>query len=108
MVQTVAGLNSRLDDKVQSMAEPNRSELYAVQEPPLASVNGSNGHHPAAASGVEETFVFPASREQTRYWMLAQLDPSSTASNMAISFDIEGSLNDKAAEAAIAALDHAA
>ena len=86
------------------MAEPNRSELYAVQDPPLTTVNGSNGHHPVPQSGAEETFVFPASREQTRYWMLAQLDPSSTASNMAISFDIEGPLNVKAAESAIAAL----
>jgi non-ribosomal peptide synthetase component F/thioesterase domain-containing protein/acyl carrier protein len=96
------------------MAEPNRSELYAVEEAPLNTPNGVNGHSPSghhsaatdvpADSGQESTFVFPASREQTRYWMLAQLDPSSTASNMAISFDIEGALDDHAAEAAIAAL----
>lgn len=55
-------------------------------------------------AGLEETFVLPASREQTRYWMLAQLDPSSTASNMAIAFDISGDMNAAAAEAAIAAL----
>ncbi len=56
------------------------------------------------SSGLEETFVLPASREQIRYWMLAQLDPHSTASNMAISFDIAGEMKDAAAEAAIAAL----
>ena len=53
---------------------------------------------------VEETFVLPASREQTRYWMLAQLDPTSTASNMAIAFDIKGEIRADLAEAAIAAL----
>ena len=89
------------------MAELNRSDSFAVQEfpsTPKNGSNGSNGHHPSAMAGAEDTFVFPASREQTRYWMLAQLDPSSTASNMAISFDIEGTISDQATEAAIAAL----
>lgn len=57
-----------------------------------------------SASNLEDTFVFPASREQTRYWMLAQLDPQSTASNMAIAFEIEGEVVDSIVEQAIAAL----
>ena len=57
-----------------------------------------------SAATVEDTYVFPASREQTRYWMLAQLDPESTASNMAIAFAIEGEVVDRVIEASIAAL----
>jgi thioesterase domain-containing protein/non-ribosomal peptide synthetase component F/acyl carrier protein len=53
---------------------------------------------------VEDTYVFPASREQTRYWMLAQLDPESTASNMAIAFELEGEVSDTLVEGAIAGL----
>ena len=32
----------------------------------------------------EEVYVFPASLEQHRYWILDQVDSESTASNMAI------------------------
>lgn len=59
---------------------------------------------PQISADLEETFVFPASREQTRYWMLAQLDPESTASNMAIAFEVEGIISDSLMEKAIAAL----
>ncbi len=52
----------------------------------------------------EETFVFPASLEQHRYWTLAQLDPVSTASNMAISFEITGPLEVAIVERTIAEL----
>ena len=90
---------------------------------PAANEPGNNGkaHGPAAVVSfpgtaaapavdgtlkdtVEDTYVFPASREQTRYWMLAQLDPESTASNMAIAFEIEGEVSDRFIEEAIAAL----
>ncbi len=108
---------------------PLSAPLTASLSAPLK--NGGNGHNPAvskpdaenSADGlvaessplvkpgdvattaiVEDTYVFPASREQTRYWMLAQLDPESTASNMAIAFELEGEVSDRIAEEAIAAL----
>ncbi len=56
------------------------------------------------AEGAEETFVVPASLEQTRYWTLAQIDPGSTASNMAISCEIAGALDPLIVEQALAAL----
>ena len=60
---------------------------------------------PAKLAGeAEETFVLPASAEQSRYWMLAQIDPGSTASNMAISCEIAGVLDPLIVEQAIAAL----
>ncbi len=82
------------------MAHLDTAELTAAPAKP----KGVHGGYVPAGAKVEDTFVFPASREQTRYWMLAQLDPSSTASNMAISFDIEGLIDDTLAESAIAAL----
>ncbi len=62
------------------------------------------GHAPATLGGTEETYVFPASLEQNRYWTLAQLDPQSTASNMAISFEIEGALDPSLVERTLSAL----
>jgi non-ribosomal peptide synthetase component F/thioesterase domain-containing protein/acyl carrier protein len=62
---------------------------------PASSATGSVG---------EETFVVPASLEQSRYWTLTQIDPGSTASNMAISFELAGPLDPLLVEQAIAAL----
>ena len=45
-------------------------------------------------SGDAQVCVFPASLEQSRYWVLDQLDGASTASNMAIAFRLEGVLDD--------------
>ncbi len=39
--------------------------------------------------------VFPASQEQSRYWILDQLEAASTASNMAIAFRLEGKVEDR-------------
>jgi non-ribosomal peptide synthetase component F/thioesterase domain-containing protein len=52
----------------------------------------------------DEVFVFPASLEQHRYWILDQVDSESTASNMAIAFRLEGEVNDAMAERAICEL----
>ena len=93
-------------------------------EIPTGPLTNGNGHGPAQAGPldsmlrapapnklevpsapvVEDTYVFPASREQTRYWMLAQLDPESTASNMAIAFELEGEVSDRVVEQSIAGL----
>jgi non-ribosomal peptide synthetase component F/thioesterase domain-containing protein len=62
----------------------------------------ANHTHPSPAG--EETYVVPASLEQSRYWTLAQIDPGSTASNMAISCEIAGALDPLLVEQAIAAL----
>jgi thioesterase domain-containing protein/non-ribosomal peptide synthetase component F len=59
---------------------------------------------PPASDIGEETFVVPASLEQGRYWTLAQIDPGSTASNMAIAFELAGPLDPLLVEQAIAAL----
>lgn len=59
---------------------------------------------PGLAGTGEETFFIPASLEQSRYWMLAQIDPGSTASNMAISFEIEGTLDPALLERCLTAL----
>jgi thioesterase domain-containing protein/non-ribosomal peptide synthetase component F/acyl carrier protein len=55
-------------------------------------------------AGTDEVFVFPASLEQHRYWILDQVDAESTASNMAIAFRLEGEVNDNLAERAICEL----
>jgi hypothetical protein len=65
--------------------------------------SGAPGNLPPGSVG-EETFVVPASLEQGRYWTLAQIDPGSTASNMAISFELAGPLDPLLVEQAIAAL----
>ena len=49
----------------------------------------------------EDVYVFPASLEQHRYWILDQVDPESTASNMAIAFRLEGEVSDAIAEQSI-------
>jgi len=51
-----------------------------------------------------EAFVFPASSEQIRYWLLNRLAEDSTANNMVISVRADGSLNDTLVERAIHAL----
>jgi len=90
------------------MANPTQYEIEAgsVALPPTSSgLNHQASAHPVPAEpSAEETFVFPASIEQDRYWTLAQLNPGSTASNMAIAFDIEGEMDEVVAERAIAAL----
>jgi hypothetical protein len=45
--------------------------------------------------------VFPASLEQSRYWILDQLDLASTASNMAIAFRLEGAVDNALVEQGI-------
>jgi hypothetical protein len=52
----------------------------------------------------EGVYIFPASLEQSRYWILDQLSGASTASNMAIAFRLEGEVNDRIAERCILAL----
>ncbi len=66
------------------------------------SIPASSSLVPSGAS--QDTFVIPASLEQSRYWMLAQIDPGSTASNMAISFELEGPLDPSILEASLSAL----
>jgi non-ribosomal peptide synthetase component F/thioesterase domain-containing protein len=56
---------------------------------------------PAQEEGV---YVFPASLEQIRYWTLDQLDGGSTASNMAIAARLEGPVDDRLVEQAVAAI----
>lgn len=45
-----------------------------------------------------EVCVFPASLEQSRYWILDRLEAASTASNMAIAFRLEGPVIDALVE----------
>ncbi|MBB6142798.1 non-ribosomal peptide synthetase component F/thioesterase domain-containing protein/acyl carrier protein [Silvibacterium bohemicum] len=52
----------------------------------------------------DEVFVFPASLEQHRYWILDQVAAESTASNMAIAFRLEGEVNDALVEQSISEL----
>lgn len=52
----------------------------------------------------EGVFVFPASLEQSRYWILDQLSNASTASNMAIAFRLEGEVRDQIVDRCILAL----
>jgi non-ribosomal peptide synthetase component F/thioesterase domain-containing protein len=52
----------------------------------------------------EDVYVFPASLEQHRYWILNQVEENSTASNMAIAFRLEGELHDSVVEKCISAL----
>jgi non-ribosomal peptide synthetase component F/thioesterase domain-containing protein len=52
----------------------------------------------------EDVYLFPASLEQHRYWILDQVDQASTASNMAITFRLVGRLDDMLAEKSICAL----
>jgi non-ribosomal peptide synthetase component F/thioesterase domain-containing protein len=48
--------------------------------------------------GDAQVCVFPASLEQSRYWVLDQLDGASSASNMAIAFRLEGAIDDAVVE----------
>lgn len=48
----------------------------------------------ASGDGQAQVYVFPASLEQSRYWILDRLDAASTASNMAIAFRLEGAVDD--------------
>jgi non-ribosomal peptide synthetase component F/thioesterase domain-containing protein len=78
------------------------------KEPLLQEVE-INDHHSGDFSvnqtpKTEEVFVFPASLEQHRYWILDQVDTESTASNMAIAFRLEGEVNDALAEQSICEL----
>ncbi len=52
-------------------------------------------------TGEAQVCVFPASQEQSRYWILDQLDGASTASNMAIAFRLEGMADDALIERSI-------
>jgi len=52
----------------------------------------------------EGIYVFPASLEQSRYWILDQLSSASTASNMAIAFRLEGEVRDQIVDRCILAL----
>ena len=52
----------------------------------------------------EDVYLFPASLEQHRYWILDQVDQAPTASNMAITFRLVGRLDDMLAEKSICAL----
>lgn len=49
----------------------------------------------------EDVYLFPAGLEQHRYWILDQVDASSTASNMAITCRLVGKVNDALVEASI-------
>jgi non-ribosomal peptide synthetase component F/thioesterase domain-containing protein len=71
----------------------------------IANQNHHSSATPLSPPGAEEeTYVVPASLEQSRYWTLAQIDPGSTASNMAIACEISGALDPLLVEQAIAAL----
>ncbi|MGI8773068.1 MAG: condensation domain-containing protein [Acidobacteriaceae bacterium] len=72
------------------------SSVCETSTPPQSS--------PTPGAPAQETFVIPASLEQSRYWMLAQIDPGSTASNMAISFELEGALDPHILQASLTAL----
>lgn len=49
----------------------------------------------------EDVYLFPAGLEQHRYWILDQVDKSSTASNMAITCRLVGKVDDALVEASI-------
>ncbi|HEY4049203.1 MAG TPA: condensation domain-containing protein [Acidobacteriaceae bacterium] len=49
-------------------------------------------------AGDAQVCVFPASLEQSRYWVLDQLDGASSASNMAIAFRLEGTIDNAVVE----------
>lgn len=74
-----------------------------VQESEAISPNGTeNTVRPLPEA--EDVYVFPASLEQHRYWILNQVEENSTASNMAIAFRLEGELHDSVVEQCISAL----
>src|SRR6202012_4259653 len=51
-----------------------------------------------------DVYLFPASLEQHRYWILDQVDQASTASNMAIAWRMLGEVKDGLVEQSICAL----
>jgi len=59
---------------------------------------------PALDSQEPRVYLFPAGLEQSRYWILDQLEQASTASNMAIAFRLEGLVDDRLVEQAVVAL----
>jgi non-ribosomal peptide synthetase component F/thioesterase domain-containing protein len=84
---------------------------HLTSQDPVSQEIAENHNHPSSAmpaippaNVAEEMFVVPASLEQGRYWTLAQIDPGSTASNMAIAFELAGPVDPLLVEQAIAAL----
>lgn len=67
-----------------------------------SSMNGDRHAEPSPQT--EDVYVFPASLEQHRYWILEQVEGGHTASNMAIAFRLEGQADDAIAEQCISAL----
>ncbi|MBT9330252.1 condensation domain-containing protein [Paracidobacterium acidisoli] len=63
-----------------------------------ATVDGLDIQTPSEGADV---YIFPASLEQHRYWILDQVDRHSTASNMAIAFHLEGEVDDLLVERCI-------
>lgn len=76
-------------ESVQNMETMDISAQETSQNPPEA---------------VGDVYLFPASLEQHRYWILDQVDQASTASNMAIAWRVFGKLNDSLVEQSICAL----
>jgi non-ribosomal peptide synthetase component F/thioesterase domain-containing protein/acyl carrier protein len=74
-----------------------------LQEVDTATQNPGN-FSVSQNAAADEVYVFPASLEQHRYWILDQVDAESTASNMAIAFRLEGDVQDNLAEQAICEL----
>src|SRR5215467_3666738 len=52
----------------------------------------------------EDVYLFPAGMEQHRYWILDQVDKASTASNMAITWRLVGTVDEMVVEKSICAL----
>ncbi len=87
-----------------SIASANGVHAHAEAHAGNGHAHTSHACDPETGGTAEETFVVPASLEQTRYWTLAQIDPDSTASNMAISCELEGAVDARVLEQAVAAL----
>jgi non-ribosomal peptide synthetase component F/thioesterase domain-containing protein/acyl carrier protein len=67
-------------------------------------VESTNGHYGNVSPDEADVYIFPASLEQHRYWILDQVDRHSTASNMAIAFHLEGEVQDALVEECIRGL----
>ncbi|WP_446745078.1 condensation domain-containing protein [Silvibacterium acidisoli] len=78
---------SRTDTREMEFAE-------TVKPQDLQTANSGGGE----GSQQDAVYVFPASLEQSRYWILDQLAGASTASNMAVAFRMEGPVRDDLVE----------
>jgi non-ribosomal peptide synthetase component F/thioesterase domain-containing protein len=79
-------------------SEVSESDIVLTVTPEEIQSAGLSEYDESQSDGI---YVFPASLEQSRYWLLDQLAGASTASNMAVAFRLEGLLRDDLVEQCI-------